>query len=121
MNIAGLSCIQRVWSLSYFSSIPQVFLNSGGCEAVVIGSRLYLIKEKSAKFAAANKLPPLRHCALPRTGAAKAILDVAGKATEGISKMEFYIKFNYRIICHFLVLQKPIIFSIMFFPFRLIY
>uniref|UniRef100_A0A0K0EYX5 PlsC domain-containing protein n=1 Tax=Strongyloides venezuelensis TaxID=75913 RepID=A0A0K0EYX5_STRVS len=42
------------------------------------GSRFYLIKESGAKFALKNNLEPLTNCAYPRTGAAKAILDVVG-------------------------------------------
>uniref|UniRef100_A0A0N5AYA5 PlsC domain-containing protein n=1 Tax=Syphacia muris TaxID=451379 RepID=A0A0N5AYA5_9BILA len=43
------------------------------------GSRLFLIRDSNAKYAAKLGLEPLKHCALPRTGAAKVILDVAGK------------------------------------------
>lgn len=46
------------------------------------GSRLFLIKESSARFATRLGLKPLQHCALPRTGAAHAILDLAGKASD---------------------------------------
>uniref|UniRef100_A0A0N4ZPD4 PlsC domain-containing protein n=1 Tax=Parastrongyloides trichosuri TaxID=131310 RepID=A0A0N4ZPD4_PARTI len=42
------------------------------------GSRFYLIKESGAKFSLQNNLKHLKHCAYPRIGAAKAILDVVG-------------------------------------------
>ncbi|VDL69403.1 unnamed protein product [Nippostrongylus brasiliensis] len=42
------------------------------------GSRLFLIKESSSRFAEKLKLPQLRHCAYPRSGAAHAVLDVLG-------------------------------------------
>ncbi|MFH4976601.1 hypothetical protein AB6A40_003310 [Gnathostoma spinigerum] len=50
------------------------------------GSRLYLIKESNAKYAAKTGQPIFKHCALPRSGAAHAVLDVAGKA-RGIEEM----------------------------------
>lgn len=49
------------------------------------GSRLYLIKRSSAQFANRLGLKPLEHCALPRSGAAHAILDIAGKLEQGDS------------------------------------
>uniref|UniRef100_A0A1I7YM83 PlsC domain-containing protein n=1 Tax=Steinernema glaseri TaxID=37863 RepID=A0A1I7YM83_9BILA len=42
------------------------------------GSRLFLIKDSSARFAEKNGLQPLKHCAHPRTGAAHAVLSECG-------------------------------------------
>lgn len=52
------------------------------------GSRLFLIKESSARFAERMGLKPLQHCALPRTGAAHAILDLAGKVSDEVVEGE---------------------------------
>lgn len=48
-----------------------------------LGSRLYLIRDAEVKFAEKNGFKPFVHCAHPRTGAAHAVLDVAGKDAKG--------------------------------------
>uniref|UniRef100_A0A914VC32 Phospholipid/glycerol acyltransferase domain-containing protein n=1 Tax=Plectus sambesii TaxID=2011161 RepID=A0A914VC32_9BILA len=48
------------------------------------GSRLFLAQEGSQKFAKKHGYPDLKHCALPRVGAAKVVLDICGpKAKNG--------------------------------------
>jgi len=49
------------------------------------GSRMFLAQESAQKFAKKHGYPDLKHCALPRLGAAKIVLDVCGpKKKNGI-------------------------------------
>uniref|UniRef100_A0A7E4VI63 PlsC domain-containing protein n=1 Tax=Panagrellus redivivus TaxID=6233 RepID=A0A7E4VI63_PANRE len=49
------------------------------------GSRLFLIKDSEQRFAAKNGIAPFKHCAHPRTGAAHAVLDVAGPSDNSLT------------------------------------
>ncbi|GMR33163.1 hypothetical protein PMAYCL1PPCAC_03358 [Pristionchus mayeri] len=46
------------------------------------GSRLFKIRESSARFAEKNGLAPLRHCTYPRLGAAHALMQVCAPSKE---------------------------------------
>lgn len=48
-----------------------------------LGARLYRIKESNARYAAREGYKIFRHCALPRTGAAHAAIEVTTGANYG--------------------------------------
>ncbi|VDK26780.1 unnamed protein product [Anisakis simplex] len=56
------------------------------------GSRYYLIRESNARYAKKNGLKQFRHCALPRSGGAHAVFDVAGKCDGRFNRELCYSK-----------------------------
>lgn len=66
------------------------------------GARLYRIKESNARYAAREGYRIFRHCALPRTGAAHAAIEI----TTGTDCGDYMESIYFRILFSFLLYNR---------------